>query len=87
MGALSPRKAKAREDVSIPAIRATSGTSSRALACTIPAIPIPIISTLCSNEDSPLQAQMRLAAVSTRISDSALPTRINHPEECPQPFT
>ena len=29
---------------------------------------------------------MHLAAVSTRISDSALPTRINHPEELSSAF-
>src|SRR5215475_1576376 len=50
-GVLSSRKVKLRADLSIPATRATPGKSSRTLACTVPAIPIPMITTCCCNRD------------------------------------
>ena len=51
-GVLLPRKFRFGKDASTPATRVTAGKSSRTLACTVPAIPIPMITAFFSNRDS-----------------------------------
>src|SRR6516162_10236415 len=68
-----PQKVKLHGEVSIPATRSTPETSSRALACTLPATPIPTITIFCSNRESP-QHLTRLHLVPARVGECALPT-------------